>query len=83
MEHRRVGRPRLNPEAHGNPHLGPKPNKERRALVASMYRAGMSVRQIAAECGVTFQAVHGMLHRIGMTMRKPGGNQGSHSRHRK
>jgi hypothetical protein len=39
--------------------------------------------QIAAEVGITKQAVSGLLKRAGVTTRPTGGNTGSHSRHRK
>lgn len=82
MERVRRGRPALKPDAHRNGHTGNQPNVERRRLVASLYKAGLSLRQIAAQTGVTYQAVYQMLVRQGITMRPPGGNQGGHSRHR-
>lgn len=62
---------------------GRKPNVTRREQVVAMYHNGMSLRLIAAELGVTYQAVHAMLRRSGVEMRPQGGNTGSHSRHRK
>jgi transposase len=44
---------------------------------------GKSIRQIAAELGVTFQAVQSLLARMGVPRRPRGGNTGSHSRHRR
>jgi len=44
---------------------------------------GKSIRQIAAELGVTFQAVQSLLVRMGVPRRPRGGNTGSHSRHRR
>ena len=64
-------------------HTGPYPNTSRRVAVVAMYEAGLSLRQIAARIGVSFQAVHGMLRRAGVAVRDRGGNTGSHSRHRK
>lgn len=64
-------------------HTGNKPNEERRRRVEALYLQGMSVRAVAREVGVTFQAVHAMLVRAGIYRRPPGGNQGAHSRHRK
>lgn len=59
------------------------PNFERRAQVKALYESGLSVRQIAAQVGVTFQAVQSMLARMGVPRRPRGGNQGPHSRHKK
>lgn len=59
------------------------PNYERRAQVKALYESGLSVRQIAAQVGVTFQAVQSMLARMGVPRRPRGGNQGPHSRHKK
>ena len=59
------------------------PNQERRALVKQLYESGLSVRQIAAQTGRTFQAIQSMLSRMGVPRRPRGGNQGPHSRHRK
>jgi hypothetical protein len=59
------------------------PNHERRAQVKALYESGLSVRQIAAQIGVTFQAVQSMLVRMGVPRRSRGGNQGPHSRHKK
>jgi transposase len=64
-------------------HTGNQPNDARRIGVVAMYEAGMSLRQIATRVGVSHQAVHGMLLRTGVAMRGKGGNQGSHSRHRR
>lgn len=59
------------------------PNLERREQVKTLYESGLSVRQIAAQIGVTFQAVQSMLARMGVPRRPRGGNQGPHSRHKK
>ena len=64
-------------------HAGNKPHAIRRAKVRALYRSGLSLRDVAHEVGVTFQAVHRMLVRMGEPIRKNGGNTGSHSRHRK
>ena len=64
-------------------HTGRTPNEARRVAVKAMYDGGMSVRQIAALVGTTYQAVHSLLQRSGMQLRPRGGNTGSHSRHRK
>jgi hypothetical protein len=48
-----------------------------------MYESGMKLRDIAAAMNVTFQCVHQILVRMGVTMRPRGGNTGSHSRHRR
>lgn len=62
---------------------GRRPNTTRREQVKAMYHNGMSLRLIAQELGVTYQAVHSMLLRSGVQMRSQGGNNGPHSRHRK
>lgn len=62
---------------------GNQPDEKRRAQMARLYRAGLSLSQIGSEMGVTKQAVHSMLQRMGVTMRPRGGSQGRHSRHRK
>lgn len=62
------------------PHVGPDPNTARRFTVCAMYDAGLSLRQIAAALGITYQAVHQILVRSGVPRRPRGGNQGSHSR---
>jgi predicted HTH domain antitoxin len=61
----------------------PSPTEARRAAVVAAYRAGHSLRRIAALAGRTPQAIHGILRRAGEPMRPRGGNQGSHSRHAK
>ena len=60
-----------------------KRNDARRAKIQAMYAAGKSIRQIATELQCTFQNIHGILARLGVPRRPRGGNQGSHSRHRK
>lgn len=62
---------------------GNQPNEERRVAVKALYDAGLSVRSVADRIGVTFQAVHSMLQRMGVTMRPRGSSTGSHSRHKK
>jgi transposase len=58
-------------------------NLQKRDRVRAMYQdEGKSIRQIAAELGVTFQAVQSLLARMGVPRRPRGGNTGSHSRHR-
>lgn len=57
--------------------------RERREAIRAMYEQGKSLRAISTEVGVTFQAVHQILRRMGVPMRPRGGNQGSHSRHAK
>lgn len=64
-------------------HTGNIPNYKRRLVVESCYSSGLSIREIAEIAGVSFQAVHSMLKRMGMPMRQRGGNSGSHSRHKK
>lgn len=64
-------------------HAGNRPHAIRRAKVRALYRSGLSLRDVAHEVGVTFQAVHSMLLRMGEPIRKNGGNTGGHSRHRK
>ena len=49
----------------------------------SMYESGLKLRDIAGVMNVTYQCVHQVLVRMGVTMRPRGGNTGSHSRHRK
>jgi IS30 family transposase len=65
------------------PPNGPLPNLERREIVRMLYVSGLSVREIGIQTGRTHQAVHSMLQRMGIPLRKRGGNTGSHSRHRK
>jgi transposase-like protein len=55
----------------------------RRQQMKSMYESGMKLRDIAGVMNVTYQCVHQVLVRMGVTMRPRGGNTGSHSRHRK
>lgn len=59
------------------------PRAERRARLLAMYQSGMTLRQIAAAMGVSFQAIHETLRRAGARFRPRGGNNGSHSRHAK
>lgn len=61
-------------------HTGRLPNAARRDAVRAMYEAGMSIRTIAVRVGTTYQAVHSLLQRMGVTLRPRGGNTGSHSR---
>jgi transposase len=62
---------------------GNQPNEERRVAVKALYDAGLSIRAISERIGVTFQAVHSMLQRMGVTMRPRGASTGGHSRHKK
>jgi transposase len=64
-------------------HTGQRPNEERRQVIVALYQSGLSIRAVADMVGVTPQAVHSMLQRTGVERRPRGGNQGSHSRHRK
>jgi transposase len=64
-------------------HAGNVPHAIRRAKVLALYRSGLSLRLVAKEVGVSFQAVHSMLRRIGVPLRSRGGNTGGHSRHKK
>ncbi len=64
-------------------HTGPHPNKARRTAVKALYEAGMTIRDVAARVGTTYQAVHAMLQRMGVPIRPRGGSTGAHSRHRK
>lgn len=64
-------------------HTGRRPNEERRQAVATLYQSGLSIHAVAELIGVSPQAVHSMLQRMGVQLRPRGGNQGSHSRHRK
>lgn len=64
-------------------HTGRKANELRRTRVRDLYESGLSIRQVAAHVGTSYQAVQAMLKRIGIQRRPPGGNQGSHSRHKK
>jgi transposase len=68
---------------HEDHHAGNRPHAIRRAKVLALYRSGLSLRDVAEQVGVTFQAVHRMLVRMGEPTRQRGGNTGSHSRHRK
>jgi hypothetical protein len=65
------------------PHTGNKPNDEKRQIVRMLYNSGLSMRQVADRMGVSFQAVHSMLHRMGAVVRDAGGSTGSHSRRKK
>jgi DNA-binding MarR family transcriptional regulator len=56
---------------------------ERRVLVATLYQAGHTTRQIAEQLGVSYQAIQQMLQRLDIPRRPRGGNMGSHSRRRK
>lgn len=64
-------------------HTGNLPNEARRQRVIQLYETGLSMRDVAREVNVTFQAVHSMLVRAGVYRRPRGGNTGPHSRHRK
>jgi transposase len=64
-------------------HTGQLPNLARRQAVKALYEGGLTVRAVAERVGVTYQAAHAMLKRMGVTMRKRGGSVGSHSRHKK
>jgi DNA invertase Pin-like site-specific DNA recombinase len=57
--------------------------ESRRELVKQLYLSGLGLRDVAREVGSTFQAVHAMLKRMDVPMRRAGGNMGGHSRHRK
>jgi transposase-like protein len=48
---------------------------EKRAM-AELYRAGASVRQVAARFGVTYNAAHYHLRRAGVTFRPATGSRG-------
>ena len=74
--------PRKQPATHTHTR-GSQPDEKRRATIARLYRAGLSLSQIGHEMGVTKQAVHSMLQRMGVTLRPRGGSQGRHSRHKK
>lgn len=65
------------------PNTGNKPNDEKRQIVRMLYNSGLSVRQVSLRMGVTFQAVHSMLQRMGVTLRPSGGSTGTHSRRKK
>lgn len=65
------------------PHTGRKPNENRRHAVVALYTNGMSIHEVGALIGVSPQAVHSMLQRMGIPRRPRGGNKGGHSRHRK
>lgn len=68
---------------YGRKHTGNLPNEAKRQKVADLYLSGLTVREVAREVGVTFQAVHSMLVRMGVSLRPRGGNNGPHSRHRR
>lgn len=72
-----------NTVTHTVTHTGNTPNVARRAYVAKLYLKGWSARAIGTQLGVSYQAVLALLRRSGIPRRKPGGNTGSHSRHRK
>ena len=65
------------------PHMGRKPNEDRRGVARMLYQSGLSLRQVAEKMGITFQAAHGLLKRSGVVMRPKGGHTGSHSRQKK
>lgn len=64
-------------------HTGRRPNDDRRQAVLALYQSGLSIHAVSALIGVSPQAVHSMLQRMGAQLRPRGGNRGSHSRHRK
>lgn len=64
-------------------HTGRRPNEDRRQAVLALYESGMSISAVSEIMGVTPQAVHSMLQRMGAPRRPQGGNRGSHSRHRR
>ena len=57
-------------------HHGNTPSQAKRDYCARRYGEGATVMQIAAELGITKQAVSGMLKRTGVTTRPTGGNMG-------
>lgn len=65
------------------PRTGSLPDLARRELVGSMYQSGMTLRDVAARIGVSYQAVYQLLKRSGIPVRPRGGNTGTHSRHRR
>jgi IS30 family transposase len=54
-----------------------------RQTVRTLYAEGMSLRMIADQLGKSRQAIQQLLARMGVARRPRGGNQGSHSRHRR
>lgn len=50
---------------------------------AVLYQSGLPLSAIARQLGVSKQAVHQQLAKQGVPRRARGGNQGSHSRHRR
>ena len=52
------------------------------AEAVRLYQEGMPLRAIAARFGVSKEAVRLVLLSAGVALRKRGGNQGPHSRHR-
>jgi IS30 family transposase len=54
-----------------------------RQTVRTLYEEGMSLRMISEQVGKTRQAIQQLLVRMGVPRRPRGGNQGSHSRHRR
>jgi transposase-like protein len=62
---------------------GNKPDLERRMQIQQLYQSGLTLRQIGAQLGITYQAVYAMLKRSGFPRRPRGGATGSHSRHKK
>ena len=63
--------------------MGNKPNLERRGEVAALYQQGLTLRQVATQLGITYQAVYAMLKRCNVPLRPRGGSTGGHSRHKK
>lgn len=62
---------------------GNTPDMERRQIVVGLYEKGLPAAAVAAQVGITRQAVLRMLKRAGVTRRPRGGNTGGHSRHAK
>lgn len=52
------------------------------AQVAALYAEGHSLASIATRFGVSKEAIRQALKRQSVELRKRGGNQGPHSRHR-
>jgi DNA invertase Pin-like site-specific DNA recombinase len=65
------------------PHTGNKPNDEKRQIVRMLYNSGLPMRVVADRMGVSFQAVHSMLHRMGLPVRGHGGMVGSRRKKKK
>ena len=52
------------------PHAGNAPNLDKRRAATALYRDGLSLSQIGAALGVSKQAIHQLLRRAGVIVRR-------------